>query len=443
MWAMIPMLRTRSSAILCSVTFVLKSPFPGLPAVVREGLVGLRHPVDVVLALERAALLVERVHDLVGELVAHDLLAPFPRVLHEPADGERARTALRHLDGHLVVGPADAAAANLEHGRDRLHGLLEHLDRRSAGLRADGLERRVDDLLGDRLLAVEHHLVDHLRDERRPVDGIGRNRPDLDLGTARQLRALLGAVLRARLLAVGDAARVERGADHLVPVPRQVLDASAADEHDRVLLQVVALAGDVDADLRPVREPHARDLAQRRVRLLRGLGHHARGDAPLLRGAGEGGCLRLRLRGRSALAHELIDSRHESFDLLLLTKRRSAGAEAPANRPAAWYRRSQGPSNNGVVSRYATDLQSFGFVTSVLIGVSAALGAALVVLVWAVLGMRRRSADRVAEVERRLDGLSGELGSALSRAEEEGRRARLLGEISVSIDLDEVLARAL
>jgi diguanylate cyclase (GGDEF)-like protein len=82
-------------------------------------------------------------------------------------------------------------------------------------------------------------------------------------------------------------------------------------------------------------------------------------------------------------------------------------------------------------------------VTNVLIGVSAALGAALVVLVWAVLGMRRRSADRVAEVERRLDGLSGELGTALSRAEEEGRRARLLGEISVSIDLDEVLSRAL
>ena len=45
-------------------------PFPRLPAVVREGLVGLRHPVDVVLALERAALLVERVQNLAGELVA-------------------------------------------------------------------------------------------------------------------------------------------------------------------------------------------------------------------------------------------------------------------------------------------------------------------------------------------------------------------------------------
>jgi diguanylate cyclase (GGDEF)-like protein len=57
--------------------------------------------------------------------------------------------------------------------------------------------------------------------------------------------------------------------------------------------------------------------------------------------------------------------------------------------------------------------------------------------------MRRRAAHRVADVEHRLDGLTGELRTALARAEEENRRARLLGEISTSIDLDEVLARAL
>src|SRR3954452_17397731 len=120
MWAMIPMLRTRSSATGCSVIFVLKSSLlRRLPAVVRKGLVGLRHPVDVVLALERAALLVERVHDLVGQLVAHALLAAGARKRAAPAHGERAGTALRHLDGPLVVGAANVAAADLEHGRDR------------------------------------------------------------------------------------------------------------------------------------------------------------------------------------------------------------------------------------------------------------------------------------------------------------------------------------
>src|SRR6266446_2163604 len=94
--------------------------------------------------------------------------------------------------------------------------------------------------------------------------------------------ALLGAVLGAGLLAVGDAGGVERGPDHLVAVTRQVLDAAAADEDDRVLLQVVPLAGDVGADLDPVRQPHARDLAQRRVRLLGRHRRDARADPPPL-----------------------------------------------------------------------------------------------------------------------------------------------------------------
>src|ERR1043166_2714247 len=157
MWAMIPMLRTRSSASLVSVTAnSLFFPFRCLPAVVRKGLVGLRHSVHVVLALERVALLLERVEDLAGQLVLHVLLAPVARVGDEPAERERAAAPLRHLDGNLVVGAADAARSNLEHRRDRLHGLLEHLDRRPPRALAHLVEGAVDDRLGDRLLAVAH-----------------------------------------------------------------------------------------------------------------------------------------------------------------------------------------------------------------------------------------------------------------------------------------------
>src|SRR5213593_509534 len=99
MWAMIPMFRTRSSAIAVSFSLVLKSPsLPRLPAVVREGLVGLRHPVDVVLPLERAALLVQRVENLVGELVRHALFAPLAGKVDEPTHREGAGAPLRHLD---------------------------------------------------------------------------------------------------------------------------------------------------------------------------------------------------------------------------------------------------------------------------------------------------------------------------------------------------------
>src|SRR5262245_4191360 len=182
MWAMIPMLRTRSSATRVSVT---AKSLLSLPAVVGEGLVGLRHAIHVVLALERVPLLLERVEDLPGKLVRHVLLAPVARERDEPAQRERAPAALRHLDRHLVVRAADAAAADLEHRGDRLHGLLQHLDRRPPRALADLLERFVHDLLGDRLLAVQHHAVRELRDERRVVNRVGSKRARLDLGTPR------------------------------------------------------------------------------------------------------------------------------------------------------------------------------------------------------------------------------------------------------------------
>src|SRR6266550_416379 len=177
MWAMIPMFRTRSRAMPLLVSIAMAATDraavcprkrtrgggagePGgstaghrsfsdapLPPVVREGLVGLRHPVDVVLALERAALVVERVQDLGGKLLDHALLAPAARKVHEPAHREGTRAALRHLDGHLVIRAADAAALDLEHRRDRLHGLLQHFDGRLSGLLPDPLHGAVHDLL--------------------------------------------------------------------------------------------------------------------------------------------------------------------------------------------------------------------------------------------------------------------------------------------------------
>src|SRR5919108_1674297 len=80
----------------------------------------------------------------------------------------------------------------------------------------------------------------------------------------------LDAVLGARLLAVRHAGGVERPAHDLVAHAGKVLHPAAADQHHRVLLEVVALTRNVRRDLHPVREAHARDLAESRVRLLRG-----------------------------------------------------------------------------------------------------------------------------------------------------------------------------
>ena len=91
-----------------------------------------------------------------------------------------------------------------------------------------------------------------------------------------------------------------------------------------MLLQVVADARDVGRDFHLVRQPHARDLAQRRVRLLGRHGAHLKADATLLRGARDGLLALLEAvpvlaHGRrldlgdlalAAVAHELGDGRH-------------------------------------------------------------------------------------------------------------------------------------
>src|SRR5262245_30536727 len=127
--------------------------------------------------------------------------------------------------------------------------------------------------------------------------------------TRRPLLRPLRPVLRPPLVSGRDALRVERAAHDVVADARQVLDATAAHEHDRVLLEIVPLAGDVGVHLAAVREPHARDLAQRRVRLLRRRREDAQADSAPLRRAHQvrgGGARRLR---PATVADQLLDGR--------------------------------------------------------------------------------------------------------------------------------------
>src|SRR5262245_28152596 len=161
----------------------------------------------------------------------------------------------------------------------------------------------------------------------------------------------LRAVLAATLLAVAHTGGVEGAADDVVLDRRQVLHATAAHEHDRVLLQVVADPRDVGRHFHLVRQPHAGDLAERRVRLLGGHRAHLETDATLLRGARDrhltasqavpvlahGGRLDLLDLGLATVSHELADRRHEASAPYVDTGRSAptAGAgPAARSRPA-------------------------------------------------------------------------------------------------------------
>src|SRR5215207_7118989 len=117
----------------------------------------------------------------------------------------------------------------------------------------------------------------------------------------------LGAVARAGLPAVADALGVEGAADHLVTDAGQVLHPAAPDEHDGVLLEVVANARDVRGDLDAAGQPDTADLAQGRVGLL-GRGRvDARADSPPLGRALQRRGLGLLDLALAALANQLGD----------------------------------------------------------------------------------------------------------------------------------------
>ena len=63
---------------------------------------------------------------------------------------------------------------------------------------------------------------------------------------------------------------------------REVTDTTAADEHDGVLLQVVALTRDVSSNFDAVDEANTGNLTKSRVRLLGRGGEDAGADAALL-----------------------------------------------------------------------------------------------------------------------------------------------------------------
>src|SRR5262249_8375744 len=102
------------------------------------------------------------------------------------------------------------------------------------------------------------------------------------IGLSRRALGGLGAVLRAALLAGGDARGVERAADDVIANTREVLHAASADHHDRVLLEVVPDTRDVRGHLEPVRQPHPGHFPEGGVRLLRRGRVHADAHPSLL-----------------------------------------------------------------------------------------------------------------------------------------------------------------
>ena len=90
----------------------------------------------------------------------------------------------------------------------------------------------------------------------------------------------------------------------------QIFDPTSSDQHYRVLLKVVTLAGYIGSHFVPVSQTNPCYLAQRRIGLLRGRRVDPSANTSLLRVATQGRGFVLFMEFATSLANELIDSRH-------------------------------------------------------------------------------------------------------------------------------------
>ena len=126
-----------NSAPLSRARSNLLSRRPSLPAIMREGLVGFGHAVNVFLLLHRAAA------RHWPRPATHRPACP-PCVLparvramqQQPANRQRLPAERIHFDRHLVVRAAHAPRLHFQHRLDVLDGLLENLERLVVGLLA-------------------------------------------------------------------------------------------------------------------------------------------------------------------------------------------------------------------------------------------------------------------------------------------------------------------
>src|SRR5690606_10514596 len=145
----------------------------------------------------------------------------------------------------------------------------------------------IDDAFSSRLLAVLHERVHELGQNQIAELCVRNNVAFLSAVTTGHnsisLLRTLRAIVRTALLAVLDALRIKNAAQDVVTNAWQVAHAAATDQDHGVLLQIVTFARDIRNHFALIGQANLGDLAQSRVRLLRGRRINARANAALLR----------------------------------------------------------------------------------------------------------------------------------------------------------------
>src|SRR5690606_3127627 len=129
---------------------------------------GVGHLVRVFTFLDSAAAVVCSVHEFAAEAIDHRRLVALASSGDQPANGE-SLTALRtNIDRDLIGRTTNTAGADFDVRSDIFERLMEDRDRLLLQLAFNGIERTVNDVFGNRLLAVKHDRIHELGDNQIP-----------------------------------------------------------------------------------------------------------------------------------------------------------------------------------------------------------------------------------------------------------------------------------
>src|SRR5258708_24317813 len=136
----------------------------------------------------------------------------------------------------------------------------------------------------------------------------------------------LRSILRTSLLAILHARGIQLSAHDVIAHSGQILHTAPAHQHDRVLLQVVADAGNISRHFNGIRQANTRHFAQCRVRFLRRLRVHANAHAALLRTSRQRRRLRLHPDRFTSHPYQLRKRRHSRSSIARIIFRGSRKA---------------------------------------------------------------------------------------------------------------------
>src|SRR5450759_4116312 len=176
-----------------------------LPTIMSEGLVGFGHAVHVFRLLDSRPPAIGRIEQLVGQFVDHALLAAATAVGQNPTNSQRRTAVGIDLNRELSVGAAPSVALHFQPRRGVRHGLLEQLDGLVPAFVFQLLHGAIEDVLGGAFLAIPHHGVNELVDQRGLIDRVRQGFTLRDMSFSRHKSSFFGALSRRHICVWGDA----------------------------------------------------------------------------------------------------------------------------------------------------------------------------------------------------------------------------------------------